>query len=470
MPGIQVSKAQNTPPAVPTAAPATFFKRALWAFDYVPILSTGKGAVDLFAKRFWKPEQPDQLSYYFKTYYHHLSEKDNVRYIALIPIIGNGTILVLDGSKFVGEQLEQLESIAILNKKAAVEKAMNAVLNGKDSTAYFDLSREFERADSKEQERILIAMKTAAESGNKQAFEFIEHRIRSNPSSKNDLCQWILEQAEDLSSPVTHLAWKRVKLEYSFKEKHILSSYLKMLGAANLPKERASHIKGHLYTLELIGSLEQKTQIVETYVKMAEGGHVKMMHRAGKLYHSRGNQQAAVMWYEKAARADHVSSILKLAKKAIDRGDVEKAQLWLFKAKGRCNSLSKQLQYRSVELSIDLHKMRHSRSPFDDFFADAGFFFGTRNRTYGTSKPQWSGGGFQYGQRTEQPRAYSNQETLASLKTKLVQTIGEFSNLQEIEQKFRRWSLKNHPDKGGNEEEFKRVVNLVDEYKKLARW
>jgi len=56
---------------------------------------------------------------------------------------------------------------------------------------------------------------------------------------------------------------------------------------------------------------------------------------------------------------------------------------------------------------------------------------------------------------------------VASIKLELVKVLGEFSTTVELHQKWRRWCLKAHPDKGGIEAEFKRVTDLVEAYKKL---
>lgn len=115
--------------AATTLSPATetkqvgFFPKVLWALDYIPLISTGKGLADLALARFWKPGRLDNLSYYSKHYYHHLADKENVRYIAIIPFVGNGILLVQDCGEYVAKQNElSLVRNAELGRNEAMEQ------------------------------------------------------------------------------------------------------------------------------------------------------------------------------------------------------------------------------------------------------------------------------------------------------------------------------------------------------------
>lgn len=76
------------------------FARLLQITDYIPVASSVKAIVDLFAKRYWKPGSLDSLSSIKQTYYQHLNEKDNFRYIAAIPVLGNMILIVHDLYQF----------------------------------------------------------------------------------------------------------------------------------------------------------------------------------------------------------------------------------------------------------------------------------------------------------------------------------------------------------------------------------
>ena len=66
------------------------------SMDYVTIASSGKTIIDFFLFRFWNPKDFNKLSDFSKAYYNHLSDKESVRYIALIPIFGNAVVMVHD--------------------------------------------------------------------------------------------------------------------------------------------------------------------------------------------------------------------------------------------------------------------------------------------------------------------------------------------------------------------------------------
>jgi TPR repeat protein len=76
------------------------------SMDYVPIASSGKTIIDFFLSRFWNPKDFNKLSDFSKAYYNHLSDKESVRYIALIPIFGNAVVMVHDMRDFAVKQVK----------------------------------------------------------------------------------------------------------------------------------------------------------------------------------------------------------------------------------------------------------------------------------------------------------------------------------------------------------------------------
>src|SRR5580700_5193583 len=89
--------------------------------DYIPFISSGKAILDLFLIYVWKPANPELLTPFAKAYYQHISTKDDFRWVAAIPILGN-VILFSQG------KIEK--SIQNLIKKAseeALEKHMDTL-------------------------------------------------------------------------------------------------------------------------------------------------------------------------------------------------------------------------------------------------------------------------------------------------------------------------------------------------------
>lgn len=537
--------------------PEETFSRFFQALDCLPILSTGKGIVDLFATKYWRPSHSDQLTPYFKAYYHHLSEKDDFSYVAMIPFVGN-TIIALQrcyhfvirqkelllqqdaesGQREVIEKLYQGSAeqkakaleysyqsalstssaksraatgflLKILNENEAPEKEqvlawfsenvkrlgwvdskriyeeenippelrvkivdyyISQTLNGTDPMAQWILSYFMKTVHSEEKQRILSAIKAAAESGNLHAFEFMKQKSLSDSSSENPYFQWIVQQAESLSSPLNEHAWTALTEEYYVRENAVFSSYQKMLQMPNLPIERFSFITNQFDKLSWIGTPEQKVQILAAYEKIAETGHVKIMHKVACMYQREGDENRAMLWFEKAAQANHLSSILKLAKLHIYRNDVKTSTFWLLKAEGRCKSFSKALQFNSVAMLINLHNNAHTRAEFEnkkkaDFNAYFSFNSEAKKRAHHESH--------QGRTRAEDANANDLREQAALVRAELTGIIGAFSNAKELDHNWRKWGLKGHPDKGGCTEEFTRVAGLmaaVKEHMKAGRY
>lgn len=82
-----------TSSAITTARHSEVIAQLLQITDYIPVASSVKAIVDLFAQKCWKP---DTFSSFTSTYHQHLGEKENFRYIAAIPLLGNGILIIHD--------------------------------------------------------------------------------------------------------------------------------------------------------------------------------------------------------------------------------------------------------------------------------------------------------------------------------------------------------------------------------------
>ena len=92
--------ALHAKPLIIAKPPSETFSTILLGLDICPIVSSIKALIDRFCQMHWKPNV-NQLNPYAKTYYYHLSNKDQFRYIAIIPFIGNFLVLAHDVHKYL---------------------------------------------------------------------------------------------------------------------------------------------------------------------------------------------------------------------------------------------------------------------------------------------------------------------------------------------------------------------------------
>lgn len=178
---------------------------------------------------------------------------------------------------------------------------------------------------------------------------------------------------------------------------------------------------------------------------------IKRIYREARAHQAHGQMIEAWLLFERAARANHLSSILETSWGCLCRGDAQTATYWFNRARGRCHSASKMSQYRFLEERIREAARFHPRRA---------------NPTAQRQRPHQSTQGGAHVPRV-QTRA-EKEAAAAAMKPELVRIFGEFSTADELHKKWTRWGLKAHPDRGGPEEEFKRVTNLVETYKSLV--
>lgn len=532
-------------PGINVSAPLQPFTSILWGLDYVPIVSAGKACVDYFAIRCWNPGNFDQSSPYAKAYFDHLVEKEDSRYIAVIPAIGNTIVFIQDcynaviklQEQYVLKNAEQGDSNAIEKLyqgspeqkakalecyyKAALQPSlgngssarnillkivcgkegeekkkvlawllqnvkifpaysrdkiyntsdlpqelrtkivdveMEEMLSGKSSSKYA-LYNFLKIVSIQDRTRAMAVLTKSAEIGNTHAFSYIKIELVFDRSPTSPYFQWIIKHAENLSSPINLSAWKLLKDQfYTSQRESVIASYLRMLQLPQLPRDRLTEIVRALDTRALIGTPEEKAKVLAGYLKAAESGNVKVMSKVAVMYQRAGQESRAMTWFEKAAHAGHVSSILALAKMSVNRGDINTAASWLAKAKGRCHSPMKSFRYNLIDTWIKARRFnpgggfRYRTGPENDDFQEA------RRKAE------------QEQARAERNRSQGRQAEAAAIKVELVKVFGEFSSQPELLQKWRRWCLKAHPDKGGPEAEFKRVTDLCDVYKDIMGW
>lgn len=237
-----------------------------------------------------------------------------------------------------------------------------------------------------------------------------------------------------------------------------------MVKIPSIPQERFSYIVKQFNILQWIGSPEQKSQIFSAYLALADSGNVQVMGKVARAYVSQGNESSAMFWFERAARADDLSSILVLARKAIMRRDINTATFWHSKARGKCHTPSKIREFNSIAFLINLHNMGTGSGNR----GNAGFNASGRSYSdYFNRGRQRADQGYR---KAEETRNNSYAQERTNLRAELSRLLGNFSTLAELNKNWREWSRKNHPDKGGNEEEFKRVLNLMDAVKKNEGW
>ena len=546
-------------PDINVSAPSSPFSSLLWGLDYVPVISSGKAVVDFFAMRHWNPGKLDESSTFAKAYFDHLTEKEDSRYIAVIPAFGNAIVLIQDCYHAIIKQQEvmvlknaeqgdadaierlyrgtpeqkakafeccykaaldtsykgrsarrvlvkiacgkegeekknvlawMLKNIKVFDsfyyeevynkpnlpqelRAKIVDVEIAELLASNSSSSKYSLHNFLGKISAEDRARAMGILTRSAETGSKNAFAFIKLDLTLGRSSSTPLLfQWVAKQAETLSSPINLTAWEYLKGEYyTSRRDAVVASFFKMLQISGLPSDRFSHIVDRLDTQAWIGNPAEKAQVLAGYLRVAESGNAEIMYKVGKLYSKAGQQTSAMRWLDKAAHANHLSSILAVARICAKREDLSGAVFWFEKAKGRPLTGEQSLDYMHVEMYINRATRPKPSAGFDysswDNFSGWSDFFGSA-RTEDTQGARQKAQ--QERARAERTRAEEKEAEAAAIKAQLTPIVGEFSTAAELQQKWRRWGLKGHPDKGGNEEEFKRVTNLFAAYKDLKGW
>lgn len=356
-----------------------FFSDFLWSLDYIPIASTVKCIADLFFSMYWKNSPPSDLSSYAFSYYQHLNDKPDYRYLGIFPIIGNMLLYIREGCSFLKQQIENHQKNIMAEKidarnegyirelllgtreqvKSTIECYCQSNQNLKES-----FSNVFQALDRSSQDHVVAAFEEVAEKGDAnhlKAYDFVcyllndprtpsEDRFLST-SIRSSIRGWLFVQVKTPTSNLHGSTWNTVKslCDSQHDKDSVLEIFLEMLEIDQISIEKTTFIvqklSTELYSRESRFGIQfgflgfgfrdwENNRIFLTFKRLAERGKVEFMHHVGRYYLQYASHQAGIEWLERAARANHVHSIRRLGDHYRGR-NIERAVFWYEKIADR---------------------------------------------------------------------------------------------------------------------------------------